>query len=79
MVQLLPEFSNCVNNFGSNKNYDDCMYSELYELMLQNVGCTVPWLLNRSNICIENTKRNLSFTLYQQNRRNQENICPNRE
>ena len=77
VVQLIPEFSNCVDSYDQNSNFDDCMYSNLFDLMVKKVGCTVPWLLNQSKICVDLEKRNQSFNLYQENRRNQENICPN--
>ena len=77
VVQLIPEFSNCVDSYDQNSNFDDCMYSKLFDLMVNKVGCTVPWLLNQSKICVDLEKRNQSFNLYQENRRNQENICPN--
>jgi hypothetical protein len=31
--------------------FDDCLNSHLYQLMLDTVGCTSPWVFNQSNIC----------------------------
>ena len=49
----------------------------MQELMLEQVGCTVPWLPDKSSICTEEGKRKAAFEIYQQNRRNQKDICPN--
>ena len=74
VVQLLSgeEFSNCEPDL----NYDDCMYTNLYDLMTEKVGCTVPWLPRKDNICNDPIKSKETFEVYQQNRRNQEYICP---
>ena len=118
VVQLLPEYANCIN-YDSNNHFDKCMYSKLYDLMMAEHGCTgnfsisrkiiqevdffpkkhlkiqdstgskitpndfyfnislVPWLLNHSNICTNENKRQSTYDLYESNRRNQENICQN--
>ena len=78
VVQLLSgeEFSNCVDTFDPDPTYDDCIYSNLYNLSMANVGCTVPWLPNKNNICDDPIKSKAAFDIYQQNRRNQEYICP---
>ena len=45
-------------------------------MMLDTVpGCTVPWLPMKSSICTKAEDRLTAFTLYQDNRRNQHNIC----
>ncbi len=72
IVQLLSDKSDCVDVFEENDNsFDGCMYAKLNQLQTEQIGCTVPWLLNRSNICTEKEKRKTSFSLYQSNRRNQ--------
>lgn len=80
VVQMLggEDFSTCVDE-ESNKyfNFDDCMYNEMKKIMLEQVGCTVPWIPDKSNICIEEDERKAAFEVYQQNRRNQRDICPN--
>ena len=43
---------------------------------MDEVGCTVPWLANKTNICTDASKSQHAFEVYQQNRRNQEHICP---
>ena len=74
VVQLLSgeQFSNCEPDL----NYDNCMYTNLYNLMMEKVGCTVPWLPRQDNICNDPIKSKEAFEVYQQNRRNQEYICP---
>ena len=78
VIQLLAgeEFSKCVDTFEPNESYDDCMYSKLYDIMMDKVGCTVPWLTNKTNICTDASKSQQAFEVYQQNRRNQGHICP---
>jgi hypothetical protein len=79
VVQLLSgsDFGTCVDNYGKSKDYDDCMYTTMHQLMMEEVGCTVPWLSNKSNICVQPLKRKQAFEVYQNNRRNQQDICPN--
>ena len=75
-MQLLPDYGNC-SVYEPDNSFDECMYSKLYQLMMDKNGCTVPWLLNRSNICTDYNKRKLAFELYQENRRNQQKLCEN--
>jgi hypothetical protein len=79
VVQLLSgsDFGTCVNNYGKSKDFDDCMYTKMYQLMMDKIGCTVPWLIDKSNICVEPTKQKQALKLYQNNRRNQHDVCPN--
>lgn len=79
VVQLLSgeDFGNCVDNYGNDGSFDSCMYSNLHRLMMEQVGCTVPWLPDKSNICTQESKRKEAFDVYQANRRNQKDICPN--
>lgn len=78
VVQLLTgeEFSKCVDTFEPDMSYDGCIYSKLYDIMMDKVGCTVPWLPIKANICTDASKSQQAFEVYQQNRRNQEYICP---
>ena len=73
VVELLSgeDFGNCVENYGNDIDFDNCMYSNLQSLMLEEVGCTVPWIPDKSRICTEETKRKKAFDIYQANRRNQ--------
>ena len=79
VVQLLSgeEFGNCVDDYGKSKDFDNCMYDNLKRLMIESVGCTVPWLPDKSSICTDESKRKKAFEVYQANRRNQKDICPN--
>ena len=79
VVQLLSgeEFGNCVDNYGNDGDFDSCMYTKLHKMMMDEVGCTVPWMPDKSNICVQEDKRKAAFEVYQQNRRNQKDICPN--
>jgi len=49
----------------------------MQKLMLEEVGCTVPWLPDKSKICTDYEKSKIAFDIYQKNRRNQFDICPN--
>jgi hypothetical protein len=71
VVQLLGDDGTCVTTFGEDKDYDNCMYTKLRDLNIEAVNCTVPWLKDKSNICIEPEKRLKAFEIYQKNRRNQ--------
>ena len=73
VVQLLSgeDFGTCVEDYGNDLDFDSCMYSNLQRLMLEEVGCTVPWIPDKSQICTEESKRKKAFDVYQQNRRNQ--------
>ena len=72
-MQLLSgeDFGTCVEDYGNDLDFDSCMYSNLQRLMLEEVGCTVPWIPDKSQICTEESKRKKAFDVYQQNRRNQ--------
>ena len=60
-----------VDNYGNDLDFDSCIYTNLQRLMLEEVGCTVPWIPDKSQICTEESKRKKAFDVYQQNRRNQ--------
>ena len=79
VVQLLSgeDFGNCIDEYEDDGGFDGCMYTKMHGLMMESVGCTVPWLPNKSNICRQESKRKAAFDVYQQNRRNQKDICPN--
>ena len=78
VVQLLSDedYGSCVDTFDPDPTYDDCMYSNLHRLMTEQVGCTVPWLRDKDKICDDPVKSKAAFNVYQQNRRNQDYICP---
>ena len=59
VVQLLEgeEFSQCAANYDPDADYDECIYSKLYTLMMDTVGCTVPWLPIKTDICSDSRKR----------------------
>ena len=44
-------------------------------MQIKSVGCTVPWLQDKTKICTKEEDREKVFTMYQDNRRNQHNIC----
>ncbi len=77
VVQLISEEGNCVDHFDQGEvaedddSFDGCMYSQLGKMGRERLGCTVPWLPDKSNICTEEAKRVQAFELYQNNRRNQ--------
>ena len=84
VVQLLSHDGSCVDQYMEGEgvdtdmenSFDGCIYSKLREIMTRDVGCTVPWLPDQSNICTEQEDRTKAFSLYQKNRRNQNDICP---
>ena len=49
----------------------DVVYERSQRLMMEEVGCTVPWIPDKSQICTDEIKRKKAFDVYQQNRRNQ--------
>ena len=79
VVQMLggEEFSTCVNDYQGYEHFDDCMYSKLKQLQLDRAGFTVPWLPDKSKVCTDEISSKIAFQVYQQNRRNQKDICPN--
>ena len=84
VVQMLSAKGTCVDQYGEGEgvdsdmdnSFDGCMYSKLRELMMSEVGCTVPWLPDKRNICTLEQDRKMVFDIYQKNRRNQEDLCP---
>ena len=46
------------------EEYDQCMYSALYDLMMKGTKskCTVPWIPNNVNICTQLLRQN--YKLY---------------
>ena len=76
VVQLLSEMGTCVDSYEDFEDFDGCIYSRLRDLMIDSIGCTVPWLPDKSEICNERPKSAVAFDIYQKNRRNQRDICP---
>ena len=60
--------------FATLRQYN--IQGSLYNMMMEAApGCTVPWLRDRTNICINQEDREKAFAIYQGNRRNQHNVC----
>ena len=84
VVQLLSDDGNCVDQYSEDEgvdsdmdnSFDGCMYSKLRQIMTDDVGCNVPWLPDKSNICTDHDDQVRAFTQYQNNRRNQHDVCP---
>ncbi len=72
VVDLLADKGDCVKD----ADFDGCMYEELRLINEDVVGCTVPWLMDKSNVCTDKADRIVAFESYQKNRRNQRDICP---
>ena len=53
------------------------MYEEMRQLMYDEVNCAVPWMPNKDKVCKAENDRKTAFDIYQKNRRNQNDICPN--
>ena len=85
VVQMLSDKGECVEHYGLDEgvdgdmedSFDGCMYSKLRRIMLDELNCTVPWMPDQTRICTEPEDRKRAFELYQKNRRNQKDICPN--
>ena len=58
-------------------NYDDCMYSVLYSLMINNTmeNCTVPWIRDNHKICTKPDDINTAFWIGWNRVTNQRNDC----
>ena len=75
-VQMLDDFGTCTNTFPEG-SYDNCVYQQLTSRMLKEIGCTVPWVPDKSQICTEPVQAVKALEFYHKNRRNQEDICKN--
>ncbi len=73
VVTLLNVKKNCTDD--PNFVYDHCMYEKMFDLMVDKVGCTVPWLHDKSRICADSNSAQKALKMYHENRRNQLNIC----
>lgn len=82
VVRLLSDDGSCVDSFlGENDtsassdvardSFDGCMYDRLTRMSMEELGCTVPWLPDKTSICVAEEDRQAAFHLYQKNRRNQ--------
>ena len=58
-------------------HYDQCIIEKMQELMINETGCTVPWVTDKNKTCSEPNLSKRAFQIYQENRRNQNGICPN--
>ena len=48
VVNLLSdEFNECEFNV----TFDKCILDNIYEMSMEQIGCTTPWMFNKSNIC----------------------------
>ena len=59
------------------KHYDHCMIEKMEELMINETGCTVPWVTDKNKICTDLDSSKKVYQIYTENRRNQNDICPN--
>ena len=61
-------------------NLDQCMYNTLFNLMIKDTqnenGCTVPWILNTTNICKRPENINSTFWIHWNRITNQLSDCP---
>ncbi|TRY78208.1 hypothetical protein TCAL_14440 [Tigriopus californicus] len=76
IVELDSRTGKCFDySDSSSVGFDQCMYDILYEMSLNEVNCTVPWLPKKDRICVDAESRSKAFTVYQNNRRNQFGFC----
>ena len=76
VVQLLPEKGTCTDDYGEYGDFDTCLFDRMTKIMNKEVGCTVPWVQDKSNICKNQEDADKAFYQYQKHRRNQKDICP---
>ena len=56
-------------------NFDHCIIKNIQDFMMKNIGCTVPWLPNKSQICTNQSLKKEAFKYYRENIENIGNIC----
>ena len=65
IVRLNPDTGKCTQydsgDMSQYSTFDDCLYSKLYDVQMEQVGCTVPWLVKKDNICVDEAKRKHAF------------------
>jgi hypothetical protein len=72
VVRLLTkDFDECIE-----QDFDHCMFSTWERNMLQQIGCTVPWIPNKENICTDKNLTIQAYTWHKFNYQNQKGICP---
>ena len=49
MVQLLSDDGTCVDDYGEAKNFDECMYSKLYDLNMEVLSMELNCVLSSMN------------------------------
>lgn len=77
VVELLQSSPrNRCDGYNSTSTFDSCLNQALEKAMLAEVNCTVPWLTGASSaICTNPDTRRRAFAIYQENRRNQKDLC----
>ena len=75
VITQLEKPGNCLAI--SEKCYDRCITEKMYELMINETGCTVPWVSDKNKICSNLNSSKRAYQIYSENRRNQNNICSN--
>ena len=71
--QFHTKIDNCLET--SDRFRDQCFYERMSELLMKEVGCTVPWLPDKSTICTNGTKSKMAWNLYYLNNMNTEKNC----
>ena len=59
--QVNVHIDNCEQDF----DLDGYVYEKIYQSMMKNLHCTVPWLLNQSNICTESELASKAMKLHE--------------
>ena len=72
---MKPEIQNDSSKSCSNNNYDECIYNSLRKHMLNENGCTTPWLNNVTNICKNSTNIEKTCWIAYNRVTNQMNDC----
>ena len=57
-------------------DYDNCIYGTVTRMMKDEVGCTVPYVLDNDNICETTEDSNKAYDIHRNHITNQENTCP---
>jgi hypothetical protein len=64
-----------IQNHTLSSVFDECLYSRLYQLMLDTAGCTSPWVFKQSNICRTHNESLAAFDISWNFGTNQNRTC----
>ena len=71
--QFHTKIENCQETISQSR--DECFYGKLHQLLMKQAGCTIPWLPDKSNICMNSTTGQFVRNLYGSSNMNTEENC----